>query len=105
MPLTPAELDRHRPYGFDLRHDLPTQGGPTVPAWSTVINLGAPDGATVYRGQTASVDLVVLRSKYGSPAVEGEVYRVSPRHLLIALGEIEGPCECGPTDPWCPNRR
>ena len=97
-------LEQHRPFGLALRHDLPTHSGTVIPAWTEVVNLGQPSGATVSRFDRNPVHLVICRSSRTSGLTDGTVLTVDARPLLVALGELEGPCQCRPDNRPCRNR-
>jgi hypothetical protein len=100
----PDEVERHKPFGFDLRHDLyDTQGNRILGSWDNVINVGQPDKVYVRR-RGGPVQIVATRNS-ATGTREGQCFMVDSDELLIALGELEGRCRCAENDMKCHQRR
>jgi hypothetical protein len=100
------ELGRHIPYGLALRRDLVTVDGYRIPAWSEIVAVGEPDNKRTHR-EAMHVDIVVVNTAGRPNRVEliGQIFSVRSWKAYIALGEVEGECECEPDDILCRNRR
>jgi hypothetical protein len=98
------ELERHVPYGMDTRHDMITVDGYRIPAWTTVVNVGQPEGVLVRRWHPA-VEVVVIKPAGVADGEAGDVHLVPTEALLVALNEVTGTCQCVDGDPQCPMQR
>lgn len=101
--MDPSALSAHSRFAFALRHDLPTVDGTTIEKWTEVVNVGQPSGVLVRRGQ-GIVEVVVTKGRNWTDH-RGVVHTVDAEDLLIALGEVEGKCQCSQGDLRCPAQR
>jgi hypothetical protein len=100
-----GELGRHIPYGLALRHDLVTANGFRIPAWSEIVAVGEPDDKRTHR-EAMHLDIVVVNTARAIQVeLIGQIFSVRSRKAYIALGEVEGECECDPDNILCRNRR